>query len=166
MVLTATYNNPGAGGWGQSMFGYIANVVADKGRQVYAIEPSATVAEAVRLMNERGVGALVVLDGGRLAGIFTERDVLRRVVDAGRAPRDTRVAAVMTTDVATVAPETSVQAAMEIMTARRFHHLPVVEQGEVVALVSIGDLLRRVTLHQQEHIERMAEYITGGGVNV
>lgn len=148
------------------MFGFVGNVLDDKGRQLFVISPAVAVSEAVRLMNERGVGALVVLDGGRLAGIFTERDVLRRIVDEGRPAATTRVGTVMTAAVRTVDPSTTVEAAMELMTANRFRHLPVVEGGEVVGMVSIGDLMRWVTLHQQGHIARMAEYITGGAAPV
>ena len=145
------------------MYGYVGSVLADKGRQLYSIQPEATVRDAVRMMNDVGVGALVVLDGERIAGIFTERDVLRRVVDGGRHPGVTRVSAVMTIDVETIEPDMTVEDAMELMTARRFRHLPVVDRGTVVGMLSIGDVMRWVSMNQQEHIQRMSEYITGAG---
>ncbi|MCC7366203.1 MAG: CBS domain-containing protein [Dehalococcoidia bacterium] len=143
------------------MYGHIGAVLADKGRQVYVISPAATVQEAVRLMNERGVGALLVMDRDRLAGIFTERDVLRRIVGAGQSAAAARVSGVMTATVATIDTQTRVQDAMELMTNERFRHLPVLEDGKVVGIISIGDLLRWVSMHQKEQIERMAEYIKG-----
>lgn len=145
------------------MFGFVSSVLAEKGRQVYTVSKGATVAEAVREMNEKGVGALLVLDAGRLTGMFTERDVLRRVVDADRDPAVTRVSSVMSRSVATIAPEARVEEAMELMTARRFRHLPVVSDGELIGMVSIGDLMRWITLNQEDHIRQMTEYITGQG---
>ncbi len=143
------------------MFGFISSVLAEKGRQVYTIEKSATVAQAVREMNEKGVGALLVMDGRRHAGIFTERDVLKRIVDADKDPALTRIAEVMTRNVATITSDMHVEDAMELMTARRFRHLPVVDDGELVGMLSIGDLMRWVTLNQEDHIRHMTEYITG-----
>lgn len=145
------------------MFGFVSNVLAEKGRQVYTVSRSASVSEAVREMNEKGIGALVVVDAGRPVGMFTERDVLRRVVDADRDPAQTRVSSVMSRDVMTVPPEFHVDEAMALMTARRFRHLPVLEGSEVVGMVSIGDLMRWITLHQEDHIRQMTEYITGQG---
>lgn len=143
------------------MYGFVCDVLSEKGNQVYVTAPTVSVREAVRTMNEKGIGALLVLDSGRVCGIFTERDVLRRVVDEGRAPTLTPVNEVMTPDVECITPGTSVTEAMELMTRRRFRHLPVVDQGEIVGLISIGDLLRRVSTEQEEHIERLTDYITG-----
>lgn len=144
------------------MFGLVSSVLAEKGRHVYTVEKTATVAEAVREMNEKGVGALLVLEGRRPAGIFTERDVLRRVVDADKDPALLRVAEVMTRHLVMIAPNFRVEEAMELMTARRFRHLPVVEEGEVVGMLSSGDLMRWVTMDQEEHIRQMSAYINGG----
>lgn len=143
------------------MYGYVSSVLAEKGRHVYTVERTATVAEAVRQMNEKGIGALLVLDGSRPVGIFTERDVLRRVVDADRDPALTRVGEVMTRDLITITPEWHVEEAMALMTRRRCRHLPVVENERVVGMISIGDLLRWVTIHQEDHIRQMTDYISG-----
>jgi CBS domain-containing protein len=143
------------------MFGYVSALLSEKGRQVYTTKKSAPVAEAVREMNDKGVGALVVMEAGRLVGIFTERDVLRRIVDADRDPALTKVAQVMTRDPFTIDIGARVDDAMATMTQRRFRHLPVVEQGEVVGMISIGDVLRWVTLSQEEQIKAMSDYITG-----
>jgi CBS domain-containing protein len=144
------------------MFGVVADLLADKGRQVFTISIAATVREAVRDMNEKGVGALLVVHDARPAGIFTERDVLRRVVDPAVDPGATRIGEVMTPDPITARLDMRLEDAMAIMTDRRFRHLPVVDSaGLVVGLVSIGDLMRWVTMNQQSHIEHMTDYITG-----
>ncbi len=144
------------------MFGLVSSVLAEKGRHVYTVEKTATVAEAVREVNEKGVGALLVMEGRRPEGLFTERDVLRRVVDADKDPALLRVAEVMTRHLIMIAPNFRVEEAMELMTARRFRHLPVVEEGEVVGMLSSGDLMRWVTMDQEEHIRQMSAYINGG----
>lgn len=144
------------------MYGRLSAVLQDKGRQIYTTSAAATVQEAVRVMNEKGVGSLLVVNAGSLDGIITERDVLRRVVDSGRHPALTRVGDVMTAEPLSVPADMRVEEAMTLMTDRRLRHLPVGGPGgELLGVVSIGDLLRWVSLHQQEHIQRMAEYITG-----
>ena len=143
------------------MFGLVSSVLAEKGRHVYTVGKAATVAEAVREMNEKGVGALLVMDGHKPAGIFTERDVLRRVVDADRDPALIRVAEVLTRQLVTIGPESRIDEAMGIMTERRFRHLPVLDAGEVVGMVSSGDLMRWVTMNQEDSIRQMTEYING-----
>ncbi len=145
------------------MFGFVSSVLAEKGRQVYTVARGASVAEAVREMNEKGIGALVVLDGDRPIGMFTERDVLRRVVDADKDPAVTRVSSVMSRNVTTITSTTHVADAMALMTSRRFRHLPVIDDGVLLGMVSIGDLMRWVTLHQEDQIRHMTEYITGQG---
>lgn len=143
------------------MFGLISSVLAEKGKHVYTVERGVTVAEAVRRMNEKGVGALLVVDSGRAVGIFTERDVLRRIVDADRDPALVRVAEVMTRELVTTTADTRLEEAMAMMTERRFRHLPVMEGEDIIGLVSIGDLMRWVTINQQEYIRQVQEYITG-----
>ncbi|MBI2765976.1 MAG: CBS domain-containing protein [Chloroflexi bacterium] len=143
------------------MYGFVSDVLADKGDQVYTVSPMATVRDGVRAMNENGVGALLVVEHGRPVGIFTERDVLRRVVDEGRAATSTPIHEVMTTELLTIAPSTSVNEAMALMTNRRCRHLPVVVGDRVVGMVSIGDLLRRVSMAQESQIEQLVGYISG-----
>ena len=143
------------------MYGLVRDVLNEKGKTVHTVSPQASVREAVRKMNELGVGSLLVTEEGRPVGIFTERDVLRRVVDAGLDPETTPVAQVMSSPVVTIRPETPVREAMETITTLRHRHLPVVEEGKVVGMVSIGDLLRWVTYYQQREIEHMTDYITG-----
>lgn len=143
------------------MYGFVSSVLAEKGRQVYTIARTATVSEAVREMNEKGVGSLLVMGERRPAGIFTERDVLRRVVDADRDPALTRVGEVMTRDIAAIDPAWHVEDAMRLMTDRRLRHLPVLDGDDLVGMISIGDLLRWVTINQEDHIRAMTEYING-----
>jgi CBS domain-containing protein len=130
-----------------------------KGRQVFSIAPGAVVLEAIRLMAERHVGALLVMEGGTLSGIVSERDYARKVILLGRSSADTPVRDIMTAQVITVQPETPVEECMQIMTERRVRHLPVTEGGRVVGMVSIGDLVKAVIAEQQQHIEQLESYI-------
>ncbi|MBI5949204.1 MAG: CBS domain-containing protein [Chloroflexi bacterium] len=144
------------------MHGFVSNVLGDKGSQVYAIAPSVTVRQAVAEMNEKGVGALLVVDRDEQPlGIFSERDVLRRVVGEGRDPLHTRVADVMTHDLIVVSPSTTVSEAMAVMTQSRCRHLPVMDSGRLAGMVSIGDLTRWVSLTQEVEIQHLVDYITG-----
>lgn len=143
------------------MYGFIRDVVAEKGSLVFTVGPGSTVRDAVREMNAHGVGAVLVIRGRQPVGIFTERDVLRRVVDAGINAIETRVTDVMTSDVVTVTPDTPVDRAMEMMTRLRCRHFPVIDQGELAGMVSAGDLMRWVQVHQEQEIDQMAGYITG-----
>lgn len=137
-------------------------VVLDaKGRDVYTISPEATAAEAVEEMNARGVGALVVARAGRPVGIFTERDVLRRLVGEGRDCRDEKVAELMTETLFVIGEEATVGEAMAIITEKRCRHLPVVDGGRLTGLVSSGDLTKWVTRKQRIHIRDLTGYIAG-----
>jgi CBS domain-containing protein len=136
-------------------------VLAHKGSTVYSVDPEESVLDAVRKMNCEHVGALLVCIDGRMVGIFTERDVLCRVLDAGRDPGTTRVADVMTSEVVTVGPETGVKDAMAVITERRTRHLPIVDGGDLKGLVSIGDLTRWVSRSQEGHIQHLMNFITG-----
>lgn len=143
------------------MYGLVSAVLHDKGRHVFTVAPTTTVRQAVREMNEHGIGSLLVVDGDKPMGLFTERDVLVRVVDAGLEPAHTAVSRVMTTELNSVPPGLAIDEAMAIMTRRRCRHLIVVEGGTVAGIISIGDLTRHVSLAQEDHIQRMAEYIRG-----
>lgn len=144
----------------------IRTVLEAKGSHVETIGPDATVADAVRRMNEARIGALLVVDeqGGRQrpAGIFTERDVLTRVVAAGRDPAATSVREVMSTPLVVIRPETTVQEAMMVVTEKRCRHLPVMRGDDLVGLVSIGDLTRALLREQQAKIDDLVTYITWG----
>ena len=139
----------------------VTAILANKGLQVLTIGPDATVLQAALLMNEHKVGALVVTAGDGIAGMFTERDVLRRVVGEQRDPTATRVADVMTAEVVCCTPETTIDEARGAMKNRRIRHLPVVEAGRLCGLVSIGDLNAHQMTSQEHTIHFMHEYLYG-----
>jgi len=130
-----------------------------KGRQIFSVAPGAAVLDAIRLMAERHVGALLVMEGETLSGIVSERDYARKVILMGRSSADTPVRDIMTAAVVTVQPETPVEKCMQIMTEQRVRHLPVIEGRRVVGVVSIGDLVKTVIAEQQQHIEQLESYI-------
>ncbi|MBK9032299.1 MAG: CBS domain-containing protein [Myxococcales bacterium] len=134
-------------------------VVDAKVGRIEKVDVSATVCAAVGLMNEREIGSVLVFEGTRLVGIFTERDVLVRVVGERRDPTTLLVGEVMSTELNVVEPSTTVEEAMAIMTARRHRHLPVVDGDQVVGLVSAGDLTRWVIRDQQRSIYDLTDYI-------
>lgn len=139
----------------------LENVLAGKGAAIHYVVPEVTVLDAVGKMNDERIGALLVCVSGEMVGIFTERDVLCRVVAEGRDPAATRVVDVMTQEVVAVRSTTTVEEAMAVFTEKRFRHLPVVDDGELKGLVSSGDLTRRVSRSQEGHIQDLMNYITG-----
>ena len=140
----------------------VRDILGTKGRHVWSVGPGATVLEAALLMNEHKIGALVVMEAGRLVGIFTERDVLRRVVGEARDPAATRVANVMSAEVLCCSLETSLEEAGGVMKNRRIRHLPVVDgDGRLLGLVSIGDLNAQQAHAQEQHIHLLNEYLYG-----
>jgi CBS domain-containing protein len=140
----------------------ISALIQRKGANVHCITPDLTVFDAVAEMNRLRIGAIVVLENGKLAGIFTERDVLGRVVGAGIDPKAVKVAEVMTRNVITVAPEATVEEVAEMFTEKRCRHLPVVTGGNLVGLISIGDISRWVADHHRAEAEHLKNYIAGG----
>lgn len=140
----------------------VKDILARKGTQVRSIGPGATVLQAAQTMNEHKIGALVVLEDDHIVGMFTERDVLRRVVGEERAPATTAVADVMTAEVACCTPQTSIEEARTAMKDRRIRHLPVVDgEGHLLGLVSIGDLNAFEAASREETIFWMHEYLYG-----
>lgn len=137
----------------------VRHLLDGKGRALYSIEPEDPVLEAVRMMADRHVGALLVMRGTELAGILSERDYARKVVLLGRSSAETPVWQIMTSPVITVSPDNSIHDCMRLMTERRIRHLPVVEGGRVVGMISIGDLVKAVIEEQQQTIEQLETYI-------
>ena len=131
--------------------------------EIYAIDPDATVLEALRLLEERNIGALLVMKGESLLGIFSERDYARRMILQGRASRDTKVREVMTEKVFVITPDTSSGECMVHMTDRHVRHLPVVEAGRVVGVISIGDVVRAVIDDLRFTVRQLETYIRSGG---
>ncbi|MSU25311.1 MAG: CBS domain-containing protein [Opitutus sp.] len=140
----------------------ISNLLQRKGPVVHSVAPTLSVYDAVAEMNRHRIGAIVVLDGERLVGIFTERDVLRRVVGAGLEPKNALVADVMTSGVLTISPDTTVDAAMLIFTDKRCRHLPVVAAGRLIGVLSIGDITRWMSDAHRAEAEHLKNYISGG----
>jgi CBS domain-containing protein len=140
----------------------VSDILGDKGPNVLSIEASASVFEAVQEMVEANVGALLVTDGGDIVGIVTERDYLRRVTLEGRTDKDTAVGEIMTAPLVVVTPDTDIDECMAIMTDRRIRHLPVVREGDVVGVVSIGDLVKFKSKQQSFEIQYLTDYITAG----
>lgn len=131
--------------------------------QVISIEPSATVYDALRLMADKDIGAVLIVEDGHIVGIFTERDYARKIALMGRASVDTPVRDVMTKAVLFVERTDSSEACMQLMTSKRLRHLPVMDQGQLVGLISIGDLVKNIISEQQFVIEQLEHYITSGG---
>lgn len=140
----------------------ISHLLNGKGRALHTVPSTVTVAEAVKEMNRHKIGAMLVMEGEKLAGIFTERDVLTRVVAGSLEPRTTPVAQVMSAKVLTIAPETTVQQVMDIFTEKRCRHLPVMEEGRLTGLISIGDVSRWVANQHRAEAESLRQYIAGG----
>ena len=138
----------------------VRHLLEGKGNAVYAIAPEAPVLEAIRQMAERRVGALVVMKGEGLAGIVSERDYARKVILQGRSSAQTAVADIMSPDPLTVSPDTDVFDCMRLCTERRVRHLPVMDQGRIAGVISIGDLVKAVIDAQAQQIEQLQRYIT------
>jgi CBS domain-containing protein len=130
-----------------------------KDRAVFSVGPEAPVLEAIRAMAEHHVGALLVMKGEVLAGIVSERDYARKVILRGRSSSDTPVRDIMTFPVLTVSPDTSVEQCMQLVTDKRVRHLPVLDAGRVIGMVSIGDLVKAVIAEQQQQIQQLESYI-------
>jgi CBS domain-containing protein len=139
----------------------VADILKLKGNTVHTIGCDASALAAVERMSERGIGSLVVTEeGGRICGIVTERDFLRKVTLEGHPSRETKVGEIMTEKVMIASPEDTVEECMAVMTEQRFRHLPVVDGGELVGIVSIGDLIKQVSRDQEVHIKYLTDYIT------
>lgn len=139
----------------------VADILNDKGRAVWSVKPTDTVLEALRVMAAHDVGAVVVLDGEKLVGIFSERDYARKVVLIGRSSRDSAVSEVMTHAVVCVAPDRSINECMALMTGKRLRHLPVLDHKHIMGLVSIGDLVKATIAEQELTITQLQKYVTG-----
>jgi CBS domain-containing protein len=139
----------------------VATILDHKGRAIYSVSPYATVFEAIQELADRNVGALVVLQQEHLLGIFSERDYTRNIALQGRSSKETRVMDVMSDALVTVTTETPVTECMRLMTDRRVRHLPVLDDGRVVGIISIGDLVNFIINTQRETIEHLHSYISG-----
>ncbi len=139
----------------------VRSILEGKGTAIWSVPPDASVYDALALMSERDVGALLVISNGRLEGIFSERDYARKVVLMGRSSRDMQVSEVMTAPVITVAPDWTVEECMRAVTSHRVRHLPVMEAGCLKGVISIGDLVNAIISEQAETIQHLSNYISG-----
>lgn len=140
---------------------FVSNILSTKPGVTYSITPGQTVYSALEMMVEKNVSALLVMEGDKLAGIFTERDYARKVMLKGKSSRETTIGDIMTKDVISVTPETSVEDCMRLMTTKFIRHLPVLTGDKVAGIISIGDVVKNVIEDQKFIIENMEHYISG-----
>ncbi|MBV9746195.1 MAG: CBS domain-containing protein [Acidobacteriia bacterium] len=137
----------------------VGSLLGRKGREIWSVAPDATVYDAIALMAARSVGAVLVISGGKLAGIVSERDYARKVILQGRSSKETQVREIMTSDLITVTPENTINDCMRLMTSRRIRHLPVLDGGQLAGIVSIGDLVNAIIADQAHTIDQLHTYI-------
>lgn len=140
----------------------VRQVLQNKPRVVWTVTPDMTVYDALQLMAQKNVGALIVTQGPEVVGIFSERDYARKVILVGKSSRETSVADIMSRDVITVSPSDTLTRCMELMTERRVRHLPVLNDGHLDGVISIGDVVKEIMTEQAHVIEQLQSYISGG----
>lgn len=139
----------------------VSQILKKKGSDVWSVRPEETVFDAVKMMAEKGVGALLVMEDDKLVGIISERDYARKIILEGKASRDTKVADIMTRRVLCASPDRTVEECMALMSDKRARHLPVVEGKKVVGVLSIGDLVKATIDEQKVLIDQLKQYISG-----
>jgi CBS domain-containing protein len=139
----------------------VAMILKEKGGQIWFIDPAATVYEALEVMADKRVGALLVMQSGKLLGVISERDYARKIILTGRSSRTTPVSDIMTSPARTITLETTVDDAMRLMTEHRIRHLPVINGGQVAGVVSVGDLVKWIITSHEQTIEQLESYIAG-----
>ena len=139
----------------------VKDILGAKGSKVYSISPDATVYEALNRMAEKNVGSMLVFEGKDLVGMISERDYSRKTILKGRLSKDTAVREIMTTSVVSVHPDDDIEECMELFTDKRVRHLPVIEKGKVVGIVSIGDVVKSIIDYKEFIIEELENYIKG-----
>ena len=137
------------------------DLMREKGTQVYKTSPDATVYEALQLMADKNIGALLVFDGDRMVGLISERDYARKIILKNKFSRETAVAEIMSRDVVSVSPDHNLEQCMELITEYRVRHLPVVENERVLGIISIGDIVKGIIAHKEFIIEQLEHYIKG-----
>jgi CBS domain-containing protein len=142
--------------------GNIGVILNEKRREIFSISPNHTVFEAIKMLDEKNIGALLVMDGDKLVGMFSERDYTRKISLHGKRSRETCVSEVMTIDVKLTHPNETVDSCLRLMTDKRVRHLPVMENDKVIGLISIGDLVKHVIASQSAAIAHLENYISGG----
>ncbi len=138
----------------------IKNIIQTKSNSIYAVTPQTSVLDALQVMMDKNISALLVMEGPELKGIFTERDYARKIILQGKASKETSIQEVMTTKLETVKLNASIEHCMKIMTERHIRHLPIVEDGIVAGMISIGDIVKFVIEDQKQTIEQLQTYIS------
>ncbi|MCG7898565.1 MAG: CBS domain-containing protein [Candidatus Thiodiazotropha lotti] len=139
----------------------VNQLLQNKGFDILSVDANETVIRALQIMADHGIGSLLVMDGERVAGLFSERDYARGIIMKGRTPKETKVKEIMTSQVVVVTPEQSIEECMAIMTEKRVRHLPVMKDDKLVGIISIGDLVKAIIEEQQFMIEQLVSYING-----
>jgi CBS domain-containing protein len=139
----------------------VKDILALKGQSVWSVALDASVYDAMKLMAEKGIGALMVMQGEKLVGIISERDYARKVILQGRSSRTTQVREIMTSHVLYAQPEQNIEECMAVMTDKRVRHLPVFDEGRLLGVISIGDLVKSIITEQKFMIEQLEKYISG-----
>ncbi|MBI5551870.1 MAG: CBS domain-containing protein [Desulfobacterales bacterium] len=140
----------------------IRDILQEKGFDIYAITPESSVFQALQLMAEKNVGALMVMTGDTVEGLISERDYARKIVLKGRLSRDVPVREIMSPEIVAIGPEEDVERCMTLMTHKRVRHLPVFENERLIGLISIGDIVKAIIEHKEETIRQLEKYIKGG----
>lgn len=141
---------------------FVAEILKAKGRDVWTVSSDSTVYDALQEMADKNVGALLVVEDDKLVGVFSERDYARKVILHGKASKDTLVKEIMSTEMFWVRPDQTVAGCMEIMTNKRIRHLPVLDEGRLVGVISIGDVVKAVISEKEFAIQQLEQYITSG----
>ena len=142
--------------------GNIGVILNEKPREVFSIAPNQTVFEAIQLLDQKNIGALLVMKGDKLVGMFSERDYTRKITLHGKRSRETQVSEVMSKDLMLTTPHDSIDSCLRLMTDKRIRHLPVMDGSKVIGIISIGDLVKHVIASQSAAIEHLENYISGG----
>ena len=139
----------------------VKDIIKRKGGQVIAVSPNASVLDALKLMAEKNIGGVLVMEGEKLEGIFTERDYARKIILKGKTSAEAKISEVMVSSLITVTPDHDTSQCMQLMTDKTIRHLPVIEEGKLVGVISIGDVVKSVIEEQQNVIQHLEQYIAG-----
>ena len=140
----------------------VNTLLTQKGRKIWSIQPSASVFEALEMMAEKNISGVLILENEKLVGIFTERDYARKLILKGRFSKDTKVSELMTKNVLYVGTQSTINECMTLMTTKRIRHLPVISNGHLIGIVTIGDLVNQIISEQESAIHHLENYISGG----
>lgn len=141
---------------------FVTEILKTKGQDVWTVSPDSTVYDALRVMADRNVGALIVVENDQLVGVFSERDYARKVILQGKASKDTLVRDIMSTELVWVRPDQTIEVCMNLMTNKRTRHLAVLDEGRLVGVISIGDVVKAIISEQEFTIRQLEQYIAGG----